>query len=84
MANYIKISYGVYEEVPTTSPKRVLLNELSDQIDMLQTQKDALVNPTNQELIDFAKLVHPYFSTKDNLNNQIDELRALKLKLQSL
>jgi hypothetical protein len=84
MADYIKISDGVYEEVPVGSPKRVLLNELNAQIDELQAQKDALINPTNQELIDFAKLTHPFYVSRDNINNQLDDLRALKAILQAL
>ena len=85
MAEYIKISDGVYEEVTTPVPnKRLLIKDINDQIDILQAQKSALVDPTNQELIDFAKRIHPYYTSKESINAQLDDLRALKAILQAL
>ena len=79
---YRKIDADTFEEV-VPSPK-VSLQLIRSQIQDLRDQKQALVEPTNQELIDFAKLVHPYYREKENLQSQIDILQVLRDQLQLL
>lgn len=79
---YTKVAEGVFEEKAPS--RRVEIREINSEIDVLQAQKLALVQPSNEELMEFAKLFHPYFVERDKINTKIDELRALKQYLNSL
>jgi arsenate reductase-like glutaredoxin family protein len=58
--------------------KPIRKDELKDIIKAKETEFALLVEPTNNELIEWGKLLHPYHQAKEELKALKDELKSLK------
>jgi len=77
---YRKINDNEYE----LDTPRILISKISADIDQLRAEKNLLVNPTNDELIEYGKTIHPFFRERERLDIEIEVLKALKAELQAL
>ena len=83
MATYEKIDDNNFVEV--TEVRRPLTKQdLIQRRDELKARYDALVQPTNAELIELGKLLHPYYIERDQLLVEWQELKDLINYLQNL
>jgi len=83
MATYEKIDDNNFIEV-TEQRRKLTRAALIAKRNQLRAEYDALVQPTNQELVDYAKSVHPYYVDKARLLAEWQDLKDLIEYLQSL
>lgn len=79
---YRKINTDEFEEI-IQSPK-IKLSHINDQIDILVEQKQSIIEPTRDELLEFAEINHPIKLHKIEIDQKLTELRELKKQLQLL
>ena len=72
----------VYAYIPEYTPKRITIKELTAQINELQAQKVAMVEPLKEELIEHGKAFHPYYTDRQRIQDEIDSLKVLRDQLR--
>ncbi len=72
----------VYADIPEYTPRRVTIKELTAQINALQDTKAALIEPARSELAEIGKAFHPYYEERRRIQEEIDNLKALRDKLR--
>ena len=84
MPTYEKIDNNTFVEV-SENRKTLKRADLIRRREELKAAYDALGDPpTNQELLAFAHLAHPYYAQKDSIRSQWEEIRDLIIYLQNL
>lgn len=84
MSEFKKIVDGVYMKTYPIEPEIVKISEIDIEINKLNIEIDNYNEPTDEDLIQFAKSMHPYYANKDTLIGKRDELIELKNYLNTL
>lgn len=80
--SYKKIAPNIF--LPETStPEPLYLDRLEAELAALQAQSE-MQEPTEQELLIFARSAHPYYMQKTNYSNRVSELEDLINTLKAL
>lgn len=79
--NYKRITEDIF--LPETStPEPIILSELKSEVSKLESAIQD--EPSESDLIEWAKVSHPYFSDRFRIETKILELKALVEKLESI
>lgn len=70
----------IYAEVQET--RRVTVKALTAQINELQAQKAAMIEPTRDELVEHGRAFHPYYQDRQRIQDEIDNLKILRDQLR--
>jgi hypothetical protein len=79
---YTKITSDIFLPV-TISPVPLLLSDLKNRLLEMQAAAVA-VEPSEAELLDFARMVHPFYSDALQRTFEIQRLRFLVAELEGL
>jgi hypothetical protein len=68
------ISYLIPKDyILVPDPAIQAMEDKQAEIDMLQAQIDAMTEPTDKELIEYGRIVHPYYQEKLRLKTLINQ-----------
>ena len=81
MEEYVKIGDDAFERIGTV--EKISLSQIKDRLRFLQKQAQ-MSEPTDRELIDFAKAMHPYYTERLRIIEEINRLRLMIQRLESL